>query len=207
MNPHDLAGLSPEAISDVFRKSINENELQTAQDAFSELESRFDQLCGSKEGSRQFLNDYLPLTGSPEVRALHIPDPLARCAAKLEHLLELAGMRARAVDEEAILRQIVDSRERGQDLLNALAAASAQGLQAGELASRLKISPQNLSPILSAFHAHGLLDRTRRGRHVYVTLTRRGRSLASEPKTEPVHVEYKFLIGPMRGRLDMAAAA
>jgi len=208
MNPDQLARLSALELSERLRKSLREKDLAAARDAFVQIQSRFDRLCGTTEGSRRFLDDFLPLVGKAEVRALHVGDAPTQLVARLEHLLELAGIRARAVTEEAVLRQVVDSRDRGLDLLKALAAAPQQGFRASELAGQLRITPQNLSPLLSAFHAHGLVDRSKRGRHVYVALTRQGRALLPEAEAQPAaqpDIEPRFLRKPMIARKAWAA--
>ena len=206
MNPHELARLSDHELSDYLLKSLREKDFPASGDCLVQIQARFDRLCATTDGCRQFLGGFLPLAGSPEVRALHPTDKAVEAVARLEHLLELAGIRARRVNDEAVLRQIVDARERGMDLLRVLAAAPRGGLAAGELATRLKISAQNLSPLLSDFHAHGLVDRMRQGRNIYVTLTRQGRTLL--PDAAPAQeVPMMFLNRPMTGRRDLAKTA
>jgi DNA-binding transcriptional ArsR family regulator len=208
MSPHELARVSPHQLSEFLRKSLMDKDYSSAADAFTQIESRFEQGCSTMDGSRTFVDDFLPLADSPEIRALHVGEVPVRLAARLEHLLELAGTRARAVTDDAVLRQIVDARDRGMDLLKVLAAAPKYCLIAGELAKRLAITPQNLSPLLSAFHAHGLVDREKRSRNVFVTLMRQGRALLPETEVQPAvreEVEPRFLHEPLVAHKAWAA--
>jgi len=169
-------------------------------DAFAQIESRFHR-------TRQFLDDFLPLGGRPEVRSLHVSDLLARCVTRLEHLLELAGDSARTVTEDAILRQIVESRERGFDFILTLASAPEHGLTAGDLAERLGITPQNLSPLITTFHAQGIVNRSKQGKNAFLTLTPAGRALVPAPEPAPKQEpEFMFLRRPM-SLADMVRAA
>src|SRR5690349_4271290 len=120
MKPHELASLSPADLSLTIRRALAEKNAVLAIDAFAQLESRFRRVTGTIEGSQKFLDDFLDLEGSPEIRARHLDDPFIRCTARLEYLLELAGTRARAQTKESVLRQIIASRERGLDLIRAL---------------------------------------------------------------------------------------
>src|ERR1022692_4502951 len=113
MNPHELARLAAEELSSFFCNSLIQKDVADLRDAFTEIEARFLRVSADVSGCRQFLDAYLLLSGRPEVRAYHIRDPLARCVDRVEYLLDLAGGRARTVTGEAVLRQIVDSRERG----------------------------------------------------------------------------------------------
>ncbi len=164
------------------------------------MESRFNGQCTTAEGGRQFVEQFLPAVDQPEIRALRLENPLAQIVDRLEYLLEIAGERARATTELSILHQILDSRERGADILRALAEAPNQGINAGDLAKRLKISPSNLSPLLATFHAHGIIDRVRRGRHLFNTLTSQGRALLPHGETaapQPIEVEFMFTTKPV----------
>jgi DNA-binding MarR family transcriptional regulator len=177
MNPHELASLSDTELSSLFYKALLQKAIAPAQDAYTRLESRFHRLTTTAAGSQKFLDEFLALAGRREVRSLHIDDPLARCVARLEYLLELAGERARVQTEEATLRQIVASRERGDAFVQALAAAPPQGFTAGELARKLKVTQQNLSPLIRAFHIHGIIDRRQQGKTAFLKLTPQGRAL------------------------------
>jgi len=199
MSPHDLARLAPEDLSNFFFNSLVKKEVADLHDAFVELESRFLRVSNDIRGCRDFLDAYLLLSGRPEVRAFHIRDPLVECVARMEYLLELAGARARAVTSEAVLRQIVESRERGFDLIRKLAEAPDEGITAGDLANAMRISPQNLSPLLTDFHASGVIHREKRGKSVFVTLTPEGRALVDAPDPAPLAVvENRFLKAPMK---------
>lgn len=201
MTPHDLAAIDPPGLSDFLCAALERQDVDSAKDALAQIESRFHR-------GQRFLDDFLPLAGRAEVRALHLDDPLAQCVARLEHLLELAGDSARVVTEDAILRQIVDSRERGGDLIQALAAAPEQGLTAGELAQRLGITPQNLSPLIAVFHAQGIVNRSRQGKKAFITLTPEGRALLPSPETAPQQEPaYMFLSRPMGGLAELVRAA
>jgi hypothetical protein len=177
MDPHELAGLASEELSSFFCNSLAKKEVGDLHDAFTELESRFVRVATDVSGSRRFLDAYLPLSVRPEVRALHMRDPLAECVARMEYLLELAGERAREVSGEAVLRQIVGSRKRGFDLIRKLATAPEEGFTLDDLAARMETSPQNLSPLITDFHASGVIHREKQGKSVFITLTPQGRSL------------------------------
>jgi DNA-binding MarR family transcriptional regulator len=117
----------------------------------------------------------------------------------LEYLLNLAYVRASALDAQAVLRQIVESRERGFDLIRKLATVPEAGITAGDLANAMRISPQNLSPLLTDFHASGVIHREKRGKSVFVTLTPEGRALVDAPDPAPLAVvENRFLKAPMK---------
>ena len=121
MNPYEVVRLTPEGLSSFFCTSLIQKNVADVHDAFMEIESRFLRVSTDVSGNREFLTAYLPLSGLPEVRAFHIRDPLVECVARMEYLLDLAGDRARAVTGEAVLRQIVESRKRGLDLIRNLA--------------------------------------------------------------------------------------
>jgi hypothetical protein len=202
MSPHELTTLDPAHLSEVLCAALNGYSIDSARDAFLQIESRFQGLAKTAEGNREFLDAFLPLSGRPEVRSLHLEDALAQCVARLEYLLELAGEGAGAVTDEAILRQIVDSRERGFDLLHALASAPEHGLAAGDLAERLGITPQNLSPLITMFHAQGIVNRSKQGKNAFITLTEAGRALVTDPEPAPrQEPEYMFFRQqrPMKG--------
>jgi DNA-binding MarR family transcriptional regulator len=199
MNPYEVVRLAPEELSSFFCSSLIQKDVADLHDAFAELESRFLRVSTDVGGSREFLTAYLPLSGLPEVRAFHIRDPLVECVARMEYLLDLAGDRARAITGEAVLRQIVESRERGFDLIRKLAEAPDEGITAGDLANAMRISPQNLSPLLTDFHASGVIHREKRGKSVFVTLTPEGRALLDAPDPAPLAiVENRFLKAPMK---------
>jgi DNA-binding MarR family transcriptional regulator len=184
MNPHQLEALSAGELSAEFRSALSARNVPRALDAFTQLESRFQRLTATIEGSQKFLDQFLLLGGSPEVRALHMDDACARCANRMEYLLELAGEHARSQTIETTLRQIVATRERGHDLLKALSLAPKQGLTAGQLAQKLRVKPSNLSPLIGKFSVHGIIDRSEQGKHSFLKLTPQGRALL-----EPVEVE------------------
>lgn len=191
MNPNQLDAMSASELSEHFRWALQERRIAQAQDALAQLQSRFQRLTATIRGSQEFLDDFLPLGGSSEVRSLHISEPLAACITRLECLLELAGERARVQTEEATLHQIVASRERGLDLIRALSVTpNRRGLTAGELAVRLEVSPSNLSPLIRAFHVHGIIDRCQHGKNVFLKLTPQGRALVNlAPVVNGKHVE------------------
>jgi DNA-binding transcriptional ArsR family regulator len=199
MNPHELGMISAQRLCDHFRNAMRRKSVSDTLDAFAQLESRFQRLVATIEGSQKFLDDFLVLSRSSEVRSVHISDPQVRCAARLEYLLELAGQHAHAHTEEETLRQIVGSRERGMDLIQVLAHGPDEGMIAGDLAASLNISKSNLSPLLGAFDIHGIVSRTQQGKHVFVKLTPQARSILdlkrtlSEPgiqKKEPPLAQY-----------------
>lgn len=177
MDPHELRILSAAELSSLFCTALAQKTVTLANDVFTQLESRFHRLSSTAEGSQEFLEGFLVLAGGPEMRSFHISDPLTKCVARLEYLLDMAGERARAITSESSLRQIVASRERGFDLIRALSSAPEHGFTAGQLAARLRITPQNLSPLIRAFHAHGIVDRTQKGKNTFLKLTTDGRRL------------------------------
>jgi hypothetical protein len=193
MDPHELAVLTSEKLSSFFSNSLIQKEVGDLHDAFTELESRFLRVAADVSGSRKFLDSYLLLSGRPEVRALHIRDPLAECVARMEYLLELAGERARDISGEAVLRQIVGARKRGFDLIRKLATAPEEGFTLDDLAARMETSPQNLSPLITDFHASGVIHREKRGKSVFITLAPQGRSLLGSAESAPqAYVENPF---------------
>ena len=194
MSPDDISRLTAPKLGALFCKALETKDIELAQDCILYIESRFLREGASITGSRQFVEDFLPVAGWKQVRALRQNDPLVRSVAQLEYLLELAGDHARTVSEEDILRQVVDSRERGRDVIEALADAPGAGYSTKDLAAKLGTSAPNLSPILSLLHAHGVLDRTKQGKHVFNTLTPRGRSLLTPAQAE--ETAYMFC-GPI----------
>lgn len=174
MNPQDLTASSASRLCSYLRRALATKDVDAANDALMQVESRFRRMTVTVKGSEKFLDEFLDLGGSTEVRSLNVGDPFIRCAARLEYLLELAGEQARAHTQEATLRQIVTSRERGFDLIRALAAAPEEGLTASKLATRLRISRSNLSPLIGAFYVHGVINRVQRGKHVFIQLTPQG---------------------------------
>jgi len=206
MNPYEVVRLTPEGLSSFFCTSLIQKNVADVHDAFMEIESRFLRVSTDVSGSREFLTAYLPLSGLPEVRAFHIRDPLVECVARMEYLLDLAGDRARAVTGEAVLRQIVESRKRGLDLIRNLATVPEAGITAEDLAKAMGISAQNLSPLLMDFHASGVIYREKRGKSVYITLTPQGRALlGSSDPAPPARVGNPFGMGLMREPLKQAA--
>lgn len=177
MNPHELAAMPGAELASHFRYALAQKNQTLVSDAFAQLEWRFQRLTATIEGSQEFLDQFFALRSSPEVRRLHIDDPLVRCAARLEYLLEIAGERARLVTEEAILCQVVESRARGFEIIKVLAAAPEEGWTAGKLAKRLRISRSNLSPLIATFYGYGIIDRRKQGKHVFLTLTVQGHAL------------------------------
>jgi hypothetical protein len=194
MDPHKLANLPAEELSSFFRDSLAKKKVTDVRDAFTQLESRFLRVAVDLPGSRKFLNSYLPLSGCPEVRPFHITDPLAECVARMEYLLELAGERAREISEEGLLRQIVGSRKRGFDLVRKLATAPEEGFTLDDLAAKMETSSQNLSPLITDFHASGVIHREKQGKSVFITLTPQGRSLLGSADAAPqtAYVENPF---------------
>jgi len=91
--------------------------------------------------------------------------------------MELAGERARMQSSEETLHQIVESRERGREMLQVLEEAPVQGFTASELAGRMKISPSNLSPLIRLFYVHGVIDRNKLGKNAFLQLTQEGRAV------------------------------
>jgi DNA-binding transcriptional ArsR family regulator len=174
-----------------FRHALAQKDLTLISDTFAQLEWRFLRLTATVEGSQEFLDQFFALGASPEVRRLHIDDSRVRCAARLEYFLELAGERARAVTEESLLRQVVESRARGFELIKALATAPQEGLPAGILAKRLRISRSNLSPLIGTFYGYGIIDRRKQGKHVFLSLTLYGRALLGRRETEAVNEIYR----------------
>jgi hypothetical protein len=208
VSPHALLALAPADLGTALCNALTTQDLDSARDAFVQVESRFHSLCATPDGSQQFLDQFLPVTDQPEIRALRVADPLVQIVDRLEHLLDLAGERARVTTDAAILHQIVESRERGADLLRILATAPQQGLNAGDLAKRLEITPQNLSPLLATFHAHGIIERTKRGRHVFNTLTAHGGALLppDEPNIPPPpRIDFMFTSQPVTLQTMVAA--
>jgi DNA-binding MarR family transcriptional regulator len=199
MNPHELAAMPAAELASHFRHALAQENRTLVSDAFTQLEWRFQRLTATIEGSQEFLDQFFTLGASAEVRRVHVADPLVRCAARLEYLLELAGERARTVTEATILRQIVESRARGYDMIEALAAAPEAGLTAGKLAKHLRISRSNLSPLIGTFYGYGIIDRKKHGKHVFLTLTPQGRGLLKsrgkkkwrQNATETVHEIYR----------------
>jgi DNA-binding transcriptional ArsR family regulator len=108
---------------------------------------------------------------------LHIDNRLQRCVARFEYLMELAGERARMQTSEETLHQIVESRERGRELIEVLGSAPMQGMIASELATKLGISPANLSPLIRLFNIHGIIDKKQMGKNVFLRLTVQGQAL------------------------------
>jgi hypothetical protein len=72
----------------------------------------------------------------------------------------------------------------------------------------MKISAQNLSPLITDFHASGVIHRDKRGKSAFVTLTPQGRALlgAQGPAPQPI-VENPFLIAPMKKPAQQAYQA
>jgi DNA-binding MarR family transcriptional regulator len=200
MNPHSLARLSSPDLCAFFSSSLEKRDHAGARDALAQIETRFHRLSLTHSGSRQFLGDFLDLAGRAEVRARHISDPLIECVARLEYLLELAGEHARSLSQEDVLRQIVSSRERGRELMGVLASAPGEGLTNKEIAARLEVSLQNLSPLLSSFHGHGLVDRVKRGSSIFNLLTPQARALFSQAEVPVARIEYRFGGGPVNLR-------
>jgi DNA-binding transcriptional ArsR family regulator len=177
MNPHEIAALSSTELSTHFRQALAQQNVALALDLFTQVESRFQSYSASKEGSQQFVDEFLALDGSSEVRALHIDNRLQRCVARFEYLMELAGERARMQTSEETLHQIVESRERGRELIEVLGSAPMQGMIASELATKLGISPANLSPLIRLFNIHGIIDKKQMGKNVFLRLTVQGQAL------------------------------
>jgi DNA-binding transcriptional ArsR family regulator len=177
MNPHEIAALSSTELSTHFRQALAQQNVALALDLFTQVESRFQSYSASKEGSQQFVDEFLALSGSGEVRTLHIDDRLEQCVARFEYLMELAGERARTQSSEETLHQIVESRERGRELIEVLGSAPMQGMIASELATKLGISPANLSPLIRLFNIHGIIDKKQMGKNVFLRLTVQGQAL------------------------------
>jgi DNA-binding MarR family transcriptional regulator len=185
MNPHELAHASPQELSSLFHNSLIKKDENGLRDAFTELESRFLSAFASIDGSGQFVDAYLPLSGLPDVASFHIRDPLMRYVNRLEYLLDLAGERSRSVTTGDVMRQIVKSRKRGSDLIRELAGAPSEGIALEELRAKMAITAQNLSPLITDFHASGIIQREKCGKSVFVTLTPEGRSLLGASESTP----------------------
>jgi DNA-binding MarR family transcriptional regulator len=179
MNAHELARLSPSSLMDFVCNALENQDVRSVRDGFTQLQARFERKCTSTDGSRQFLEDFVQLAGRREFRKHHTSDPACRFVAQIEHLLDLANVRASSINKQEVLRQIIDSRERGWELINALSAGPKSGLTSADLAGRLNISPQNLTPLVTVFEAQGLVNRTRQGRFIFVTLTSHGHELTN----------------------------
>lgn len=205
MNPHDLARLTAEELSSFFCNSLVKKDVADLHDAFMELESRFLRVSADVGGCRDFLDAHLPVSGRPEVRAVHISDPLVECVARMEYLLDLAGDRARDVSDPAVLRQLVESRKRGPDLIRKLATAPEEGLTLEQLAAKMETTSQNLSPLVMVFHASGVIYRQKRGKSVYITLTEKGRALLEAPSGPACSFLKQGALPDARQALDPAA--
>ena len=198
MSPHELTALSAEELSTFFFNSLIQNQIADLRDALGEIECRFLRMSADARGSSDFLDAFMPLSGRAEVRAMHIYDPQVRSVERLEHLLDLAHQCASAKDAQAVLRQIVGSRKRGFDLVRLLADAPEEGFQIKVLSGKMKISHSNLSPLITDFHASGVIHREASGSSAYVRLTPQGRALLGAAKPAPPTVaEPRFLRAPM----------
>lgn len=182
MTPHQLAALPPSELAKVFRQALEAKNLSLTEDVFTQLEARFRRMSANTRGSGEFLDQFLDLANCPEVRAVRTKDPFLRVIERMEYLLEAAGDLSRAVTEEVFLRQVVESRERGREIVDALLAAAASQPTLGELAVRLETTPQNLSPVIRAFKAQGIVESSSYGRNVYLKLTPAGCALFQEEK-------------------------
>jgi hypothetical protein len=57
----------------------------------------------------------------------------------------------------------------------------------------METSPQNLSPLITDFHASGVIHREKRGKSVFITLAPQGRSLLGSAESAPqAYVENPF---------------
>jgi DNA-binding MarR family transcriptional regulator len=182
MNPHELAVLSSQELSYNFRQALSRHDVALVLDIFTQVESRFQKYITSKEGSQKFVDEFLALCGSAEVKGLHVENQLQQCITRLEYLLELAGELARAQTSEETLLQIVESRERGPELIEVLGHAPMQGMIASELAEKLGISQPNLSPLIRLFSVEGIIDKRQIGKNVFLRLTGQGRGVLQRIK-------------------------
>lgn len=187
MNPYQYRNLGADELSACFLKAIEAKDVATAQEALAQIESRFQQST-SAEKSQQFVDDFMSLVGSIELRPLHESNKLAQCASRVGYLVELAEERALAPTEEDNLRQIAAAAEGGFALIKVLANAPEEGLSGDALAQGINsaeetdLTKRDLLPLICLFGIHGIVSQN----NELVKLTDRGRAvLKSVPYEEP----------------------
>jgi len=145
----------------------------------------FNQLRRGNTASRDELIEHLlDVTESPESRKIADPSEIQRLVCRWEHLEVL--MEALRQDGDMIddAERLIQSRTHAGDLLAQVAGVGGWGMRAGELARRLKISPQHLAVLLRELEPHDIITRHAVGRNVYVSLGLVGQ-LVTERRAKP----------------------
>lgn len=176
MTTDELSALPYDQLVALARQSLGNSDLE----ALRQLDSVFHQLFfnearrGTQRSRTDFIAAMLKILDSNEAHGHPPAAELPRYLSRWEHLDVLMDAFRGERDPLAEAQRLVASRNKGQGLLKEVARAGALGILAGELATRLDISPQQLSRLLGEFEANDIIERFPRGRSVFVCLGLRG---------------------------------
>lgn len=166
----DYLSFSWEDLIKTARSSLAEGDVEQLKQLDAVFRYRF---CtqvrrGNTSSKDEFVEHLLGVTESTAAREIEAPTELQRLLCRWEHLeVLLDALRADGdlVDEA---ERLVHSRKHAGALLDAVAGATGWGIQAGELAGKLGISPQHLASLLRDLEQQDVVERSKVGKHVYV---------------------------------------
>ena len=159
-----------EALVAMARSGLARADVESLQQVDAAFQYRFvNEVHGGTPASQEaFIEHMLSVTESPEARALEEPPEPQRLLSVWEHLaLLMESLRddGDLIDDAA---RLLESRAHAEALLEAVAAATGWGIQAGVLAKQLGISAQHLAALLRDLQPHDIITRRKVGKYVYV---------------------------------------
>jgi hypothetical protein len=219
MNTSQLFVLDPSELAKMAQVALQDNN----EDLLKHIDFAFHHifLLRSKRGSEksrlQYIDAMLDITqeSGPELLAsLPYRQSLLH---RWEHLAQLMEAFRHDRDRVAEARRLVDSRKWATEIIKELKANLARGepsLKAKDLAKRINITSQGLSPLLNELEQQDIIERHRFGRFVFVSLGLVGQLLgeslpdAAKPATSVRdETQDSFWIKNYRNDVESLAAA
>lgn len=172
MEHNDYITLSWNDLEAEARERLKSGDLE----ALREMDAAFhyffvNELRRGDEASRtEFIMGVLGVLESPEFREVTEAAELQQILCRWKHLDELMDALRQDGDLIDEAERLVQSRKHAEQMLALLASVSEEGMKAGELASKLGISPQHLAKLLRELQSQDIIERHSAGKQVYVCL-------------------------------------
>jgi len=203
MHPSDFFTASWTQLAEAARNALKNNDIETIR----HLDTAFHHLFlnqarrGDDASRNDFVLNLLAITESQEARQKPRPDEIPLVLARWAHLALLSDAFRTAGDAVEQASQAVRSLKHGDRLLAEVARSG--GLPAKDLAARLGISQQGLSPLLRKLEACDVIERRPAGQYVYVCLGLVGQLLLDrEPQVVPApskdELTALYSVGPAK---------
>jgi len=207
MHPSDFFTAPWTELADTALNALKNNDIDTIR----HLDTAFHHIFlnqarrGSEDTRNEFVLNLLAITESQEARQKSRPDEIPLVLARWAHLALLTDAFRTGEDAVEQAVQAVRSLKHGDRLLGEVARSG--GLPAKDLAARLGISQQGLSPLLRKLEACDVIERRPAGQYVYVCLGLVGQLLLDrEPQVvrAPSEEELKALFDGKPAKDHMA---